>query len=308
MSLETRLAHGAVIILDGGTGTELERRGVPMDSNAWAALAVLEHGDVLRGVHEDYIRAGAEVIITNTFSTTRYMLEAAGLGDRVEEINRAGVEAALRARDAAAGGREVWVAGSISPMAPGADTARRPSLEVCAESFREQARILAAAGVDLIALEMMRDVDHTVAAIEAAQATGLPVWVGFSCQRASDGRLELAPRIAETVELGDGIARSMARGGDVVAVMHSDVEVTDPALDAARARWSGPLAAYPHSGHFIMPHWQFDQVIGPEAYLEAARGWVAKGARIIGGCCGIGPEHIRLLAEGLPKRIPATGA
>jgi homocysteine S-methyltransferase len=113
----------------------------------------------------------------------------------------------------------------------------------------------------------------------------------------------MAPPIDEPVPLGDGIAQVMAHGGSVLAIMHSDIADTDPALEIARAQWRGPLAAYPHSGHFVMPHWQFDQVIAPEPYLEAARGWLAKGAQLIGGCCGIGPEHIRLLAERLPKRV-----
>jgi len=75
--LEQRLAGGGVVILDGATGTELERRGVPMDGQAWSATANLTHPDVVRSVHEDYIRAGADVIITNTFATARNLLDAA---------------------------------------------------------------------------------------------------------------------------------------------------------------------------------------------------------------------------------------
>ena len=101
--LEQRLAGGDVVILDGATGTELERRGVPMDGQAWSATANLTHPDVVRSVHEDYIRAGADVIITNTFATARSLLDAAGLGERVVEVNRRAVELAREARDQAAG-------------------------------------------------------------------------------------------------------------------------------------------------------------------------------------------------------------
>jgi S-methylmethionine-dependent homocysteine/selenocysteine methylase len=306
MSLQERVASGAVIILDGGTGTELERRGVPMHPVLWSGAAALGHGEVLEEIHADYLRAGAEVLITNTFASSRHMLDATGLGDRMREINRAAVERAWRARDRAAAGREVWIAGSISPMAPGADPARRPGLDAAAAGFGEQAEILATAGVDLIVLEMMRDVAFTQAALDAALATGLPVWVGLSCVWSAGREVVMAPAIAADLALAEVVAPVMARGGALLAIMHSDVDVTPPALAIARAHWSGPLGAYPHSGHFEMPNWQFGAVISPEAYLAEAEAWVAQGVQVVGGCCGIGPEHIRLLAERLPHRVPAA--
>ena len=306
MGLDERLAAGDVIILDGATGTELERRGVPMHDVSWSGIASLSHGATLCQIHADYIAAGAVVVITNTFASSRYLLEAAGLGERVREANIAAVEAARAARDQAAGSREVWIAGSISPMAPGADRARRPDLEIVAASFREQAEILAGAGVDLLVLEMMRDVEYARAAVEAAVATGLPLWVGFSCVASGAHEIVMAPGIADDLPFADVLEPVMARGGSLVAVMHSDVEVTLPALKIAHRHWHGPLGAYAHSGRFVMPHWQFDEVISPEAYLEQAERWLGLGVQVIGGCCGIGPDHIRLLAERLPKQLPAA--
>jgi S-methylmethionine-dependent homocysteine/selenocysteine methylase len=303
MRLEERLARKEVIILDGGTGTELERRGVPMDEVAWSGAAIGAHGDVLRQIHADYIAAGAEIVITNTFATTRYMLEAAGLGERVREVNQQAVRLAREARDQAAGDREVWIAGSISPMAPGADRDRRPDVGTAGASFREQAEILAGAGVDLIILEMMRDVDYAAAAVDAAVATGLPVWVGFSCAPSATHGIVMVPGIADDLPFADVIGPVMAHGGSLVAVMHTQVEDAGPALEIARRHWRGPLGAYPHSGGFVMPHWQFDEVISPEAYLAEAERWVAGGVQVVGGCCGIGPEHIRLLAERLPRTL-----
>src|SRR5207244_2280037 len=159
--------------------TELQARGVPMDDAAWCGVANLECGDVVRQVHEDYIRAGAAVVIANTFSTDRSRLEEAGVGDRVEEVNRRAVEAALEARERA-GRPEVVVAGSLSRAAafaidrkplPGGPARLR-------EVYSEQAGILAAAGVDLFALEMITGVEHGEPALEAARATGLPLWLG----------------------------------------------------------------------------------------------------------------------------------
>ena len=90
----------------------------------------------------------------------------------------------------------------------------------------------------------------------------------------------------------------------MLTVMHSDVEDTCEALEIARSHWPGALGAYPHSGTFRMPHWDFDTVIAPDAYLAEARKWVALGARAVGGCCGIGPAHIRLLGERLDRGLP----
>ncbi|HSA79807.1 MAG TPA: homocysteine S-methyltransferase family protein, partial [Geminicoccaceae bacterium] len=304
MSLDERLAGGQVIILDGATGTELERRGVPMDDVSWSGIASLSHPATLRQIHVDYIAAGAEVVITNTFAASRYLLEAAGLAEQVRAANEAAVALAREARDRAAGRREVWIAGSISPMAPAAERGRRPDLATVAASFREQAEILARAGVDLLLLEMMRDVDHAGAAIDAAVATGLPVWVGFSCALRAEGEVIMAPGIVDDLPLERVVEPVMARGGSLVAIMHSEIEVTRPALAVARRQWRGPLGAYAHSGRFVMPHWQFDDIISPAAYLAEAERWVADGVQVVGGCCGIGPDHVRLLAERLPRTVP----
>ena len=301
--LQERLGRGEVIILDGGTGTELERRGVPMHEAAWCGAVVLTHAEVLRQVHADYIAAGADIVIANTFATSRFMLEAAGLGDKVAEVNRRAVELARAARDRASGGRTIWVAGSISPMAPGAERARRPDVAAAGAAFREQAEILAEAGADLIVLEMMRDLDYTRAAIDAARATGLPLWVGFSCELGLGGEVVMFEGMAPNRPFAEVVGPAMAQGGSLLAVMHSEVEVTRPALEVARRHWDGPLGAYPHSGHFVMPHWQFDSVISPEAYLAEAQAWVGMGVQVVGGCCGIGPAHIRLLAERLPRSL-----
>ena len=112
--LLARLDQDKIIILDGATGTELQRRGVPMHGFAWSAAALDTHPETVRALHEDYIRAGADVIITNSFSTARHVLEPAGLGDRVRALNQRAVSLAQAARENAASGRPVAIAGSIS--------------------------------------------------------------------------------------------------------------------------------------------------------------------------------------------------
>ncbi len=302
-TLENRLASGEVIVIDGAMGTELQRRGVPMDKVAWSAAAIVSHPDTIREVHEDYIRAGASVIIANTFACARHVLAQAKLGERVGELNRRAVELAKQARERTADGREVLIAGSMSSfVAENADD-KQVMPDVAMASYREQAELFAEAGADLIVLEMMQDVAYTAYALDAAAATGLPVWVGFSCRMARDDRGVLMYRKDVAAPFADAIDKVMSLGGAVAGVMHSDIRVVGPAIEVLRARWSGPIAVYPHSGRFIMPEWQFTDVISPEDFAAKAQAWVDAGAQIVGGCCGIGPEHIRMLAERLPKRL-----
>ena len=168
-------------------GTELERRGVPMHSETWAGAALIEHPEAVVDVHADFIRAGAEVIITNTFGASPLMLEAMGYGERAEAIIRGSVDLARRARDRV--GRDVAIAGSISTMAPGGDLSRPGNLQSddeIADSLGRMARALADGGCDLIALEMMRDARCAPIAMHSARETGLPVWLGLACTREKD--------------------------------------------------------------------------------------------------------------------------
>ena len=296
--LSARLAAGELILLDGATGTELERREVPMNDAAWSAGALLSHPQAVRAVHEDYIRAGADVVITNSFSTARHQLEPAGLGDRFGELNERAVELALQARENAAD-RPVAVAGSISPI----HFERRYMcpVERAAENFRRQADILTAAGVDLLMIEMVWDLEYSSAAIRAAVATGLPVWIGFCCRLGEDSEVMLfSDKHKGTLE--SVLEPLLALGGSAATIMHTETAEALPALAVLKDRWSGPVGVYAHSGRFRMPHWQFNGIISPEDYLAEARRWVEAGAQLIGGCCGIGPDHIRLLKRELPTR------
>jgi S-methylmethionine-dependent homocysteine/selenocysteine methylase len=303
-AIEAKLARGEVVILDGTTGTELQRRGAPMDDAAWCAVATMTHGDLLRGIHADYIRAGADIVTTNTFSSARHMLEGAGHGDRTPEFHRRAAEIAREAVAQAAGGRPVAVAGSISTMRPimkGVDR-RDPAFvlppERMAANYREAALALAEAGVDLLLLEMICDLERGEMALEAARATGLPVWVGMSAQRREPGPLmsfhEDGPSFQALVE------HHAARPVGALGVMHSSLDDTEEALPMLLERATMPVMVYPESGYFRSPDWEFVHV-EPDSFAEAGARWVARGARIVGGCCGLGPEHIAALARRLRR-------
>jgi S-methylmethionine-dependent homocysteine/selenocysteine methylase len=298
-AIERSLEAGELIVIDGATGTELERRGAAMNDKAWCAMATLADPALLRQVHEDYIRAGARVITANTFATNRNMLEPAGLGPRFEELNRRAVELAREARDRTGTVERVAVAGSMShqvPIVAGADQRDAhavPPPEVAEANFREMAELLAASGVDLILMEMMSDPELAKPAIAAAVATGLPVWVGFSVRMGESGApVAYARPDLSAAEMLDAIPLDGIRAA---GLMHSNVDTIAPTLELLKARWNGPLLAYPDSGYFKMPHWQFVDTISIDDFVAYNRQWIAAGVQIVGGCCGLGVEHIEAL-------------
>lgn len=298
--LERRMGEGEVVVLDGATGTELEKRGVPMDDAAWCAAALVTHPETVREVHEDYIRAGADVVITNTFPTSRHVLEPAGLGGRFRELNELAVTLAKQARVNAAE-RPAYLAGSISTFSARDDDGLQPSEVEGRANYREQAEVLAEAGVDLIALEMLRDVRQAGYAIEGAVATGLPVWAGFSCKRREDGTVVLWDE--ESTPLAIALEEVPLSGVSVVNVMHTLVVDTPAALAQVARGWDGLVGAYPHAGRFVMPNWQFTDEISPSDFADESLRWLDAGARAVGGCCGIGPDHIKVLGETFPARV-----
>lgn len=294
--LKQRLDNGDIVILDGATGTELQRRGVEMDPAAWCGIANLAGRRILSEIHRDYIAAGAEVVTANTFATSRVVLAQAGHGDRVEEINRAAVAAALEARETA-GSPSVVVAASLSHMVYFASDRESgpevmPSEAEAAEAFAEQAQILKDAGAELILLEMMYHPTRTPKAVEAAQATGLPVWFGLSARSGADGRL-LSYHQQADIPLAEIVALIPEHGIDAAGCMHTGAEITGAALQEIRTRFKGPLTAYPDSGYFTMPDWQFQDIITPEDLESFYLDWLGEGAQVIGGCCGLTVEHVR---------------
>ena len=159
--LKSRMDDGEVIILDGAIGTELQAMGVPMHPASWCGPGNYTHPATVRQMHERYIRAGADIITTNTFNTVRPALEASGYGEMVREINVRAVDAAIEARDRAAGDRSVYIAGSISCRMPIRDkrtgalvggTGYGYGASLSTKELRgyvdEQAEILAESGVD----------------------------------------------------------------------------------------------------------------------------------------------------------------
>jgi homocysteine S-methyltransferase len=293
------IGENRVLLLDGGIGTELERRGVSMSAQAWCGPAAVENAETLESVHRDYLEAGADVVTANTFAGARPLLAMDGFADRFDEINRGAVRTARRAIERY-GRPDTLLAGSLSHRGPIVEGTARPDRDAAPrgaaleESFRELATLLAEEGCDVILLEMMYDPERMPLAFAAAVDTGLPVWAGFSARRAADGRVVgFGPDTHTPFEEIVAILRDF----DVAAagVMHTGSDVVADALAIVRGVFDGPLLAYPDSGYFKSPHWQFEDVIAPEELRRFAERWVADGVRIVGGCCGLSPEHIAAL-------------
>jgi S-methylmethionine-dependent homocysteine/selenocysteine methylase len=275
---------GEVVILDGAMGTELERRGVSMDADAWCGLANLTAIDTVRSIHDENLAAGADVITTNTFMSGPGPMDRAGASDRFAE----GIRNAVRVATEAAQGADhpVAIAGSVS-----CETWAEPRTDRrLRDDYALQIDLLAESGVDLIALEMVTDEERGRPALEAALASGLPVWVGFSMRRVTNP-YETLPTIDEIRTVAE---RLIVAEIDAVTVMHTDVLDAFEGLSMVRALWDGPLGVYPHHGVWSEPNWTYLDM-QPDELVGHARVWLDQGVDILGVCCGLTAQHVAAL-------------
>ena len=294
--LQCRLEAGETVLMDGGMGSEFDRRGLTTPTT-WSGGPMITHPDLVRDVHQDYIEAGAEIIITNTFSTGRDVLEHGGLEGKVALANKQGIEAAVQARGNTGTEDSVIIAASVSTMSPMAHAEVPVPYEKALETYREQLGELAKGGPDVAVGEMLVRISDTLAVIEAAAELGLPVWVGLSLVPDGDGLyLGIQDRHGgETLQ--DAMDAIKDKDIATVFIMHTSVDDTAPGLEIVKKNWSGSFGTYAHFPRAGGPIQ--GQGIDPQQYLEYAKGWSEQGALIIGGCCGTRPDHIRALREWL---------
>ena len=295
--LQRRLAAGETILMDGGMGSELERRKLT-NPTTWSGGPMLTHPELVRDIHQEYIEAGAEIIITNTFGTGRDMLEEGGLEHKVAEANKLGIEAAVQARRNAGAEDSVVIAASVSTMTPKEHAEVSVPYEKALETYREQLGVLAKGGPDVAVGEMLVRISDTLAVIEAAAELGLLVWVGLSLVRDGDGLyLGIDGRHGgETLQ--DTLDAIKDKGIASVFIMHTSVDDTGPGLEIVKKNWPGTFGAYAHFPGHGGPTPKTN-ALDPQQYLGYAKGWREQGAQIIGGCCGTRPDHIRALKEWL---------
>jgi len=297
------LRRNESVLMDGALGTELERRGLPIEGVGWSALAVRDHAGVIRDIHREYIEAGAKLHIVNSFALARHVLEALGLAGDFEALNRRAVALFEQAvADAGVDRNALWAAGSLSTFAANSNRSLLPRGDALVSNFRDQARILRDAGVDLFALEMLFDIEVSQAMLQSVADFDLPVIAGFTCDWGAGNAREVTTRQgmgrppAALAEVLPRVIEAADASKLILSIMHSDADVTDAALELLRHFWDGPVAIYPNSGHFVDLHLQFDSVCGEDEFEQAAQRWLRAGVQVVGGCCGIGPSHIRRLS------------
>jgi len=316
-AVRQRLHAGELIVLGGGVGSELIRRGV-----YWRGNGLERDAEAVRALHADYLGAGADVVTANTFQLTRRSYQtvfadaehmrrigAPGLEAKAGELLRRAVALARQARDGA--GRDAAIAGSVSPLAHPFRPDLVPPAHQARAEHRETMATMAESGADFLLLESMNTAAEARAALEAARAVGLPAWVSFVPRW--DGRLLGGETVA------DAVAAVAPLAPDVILFNCAPPEDITQALGELVLHWRGPSGGYAHIGHYDPPSWKltfFPRFTGTEAwapprYAAGALHWVALGAQVIGGCCGTGPDHIRALRETLSPHVtsgrPETG-
>ncbi|MFC9162727.1 homocysteine S-methyltransferase [Streptomyces fungicidicus] len=293
-ALADALAHGTVLVLDGGMSNQLTAAGHDLRDELWSARLLAEDPEAVTAAHLAYFEAGADVAITASYQATFEGFARRGI-DR-EEAGRLlalSVECARTAARRARVSRPLWVAASVGPygamLADGSEYRGRYGLGVAElERFhRPRMEVLAAAGPDVLALETIPDADEAEALLRALRGLGVPAWLSYSV---SGDRTRAGQPLEEALALA-------ARADEVIAVGVNCCTPDDANHAVAlAARVTGkPVVVYPNSGET----WD----AGARAWTGRAtfsagqvKGWRESGARLIGGCCRVGPETIASVA------------
>jgi 5-methyltetrahydrofolate--homocysteine methyltransferase len=284
------LGNGGILIADGAMGTMLMAAG--LEQGVPPELWNVEFPGRVLAVHNAYIRAGAQILLTNTFGGSRINLDRGGKGGRTSDFNRAGADLARKAA-----GDRAYVAGDIGPcgelMAPMGEL----TFERAVENFGEQAAALAAGGVDALWVETMMDLEEARAAVTGAtQAASLPVFCTLSYGRGGRTMMGVSARQALDVLLPLGIVAFGANCGEglePVASVLAELHAADPDL---------PLIAKPNAGLPVTTAGRLAYDMEPGRFAERVSGYVRIGARVVGGCCGTNPDYIAAIAKAVGQR------
>lgn len=309
------------LLLDGGTGRELLKRGVPILTEIWSATALDLAPDIVREVHADFIAAGADIVTTNTYGISRERMAREGIEHRYAEFNQIAGRLAAEARDNAS--RAVAVAGSLPPYSGSYRPDKVGSFDHLVPLYREQVEVLAPF-VDLYICETMSSAAEALAAATAATSLGKPVWVAWTLHEDRSGRL----RSGETVtEAAAAIAHLPIAGflcnccspESITAAMPELAKVGKGKNVGGYANTFLPVStdwgAYSKGKHnatdwktYAAAALPLRDDLGPDAFAIHAGNWRHAGAQVIGGCCGAGPEHIARLRSVLDRPIAGSPA
>jgi 5-methyltetrahydrofolate--homocysteine methyltransferase len=283
------MKSGRVLLGDGAMGTELQQHGLPAGS--CPELLNLDRPETVRAVHRNYVAAGSDLIETNSFGANRIRMAMHGLEGRVVEVCRRAAELARQECPA-----ERFVAGSVGPIGDLLEPFGTRTLEEAYEVFGESASALAEGGVDLILIETMMAIEEAEVALRASkERTGLPVFVTMTFERGASGLrtswgVDVPTAARRLEEAGaDAIGANCGRGvGEMIDIIGAMRPLTTlPIIAQANAglpEWVGGVSVYRETPEAIRP--DIERLLG-------------QGIALLGGCCGTGPDHIRMMRSAI---------
>lgn len=289
-----------LLLLDGPTGTELERHGFPTNQALWSARALIDAPHLLGRIHVEYMDAGADVITVNSFRTNRRAVVAAGLdGEMAELLTRRAVHVARRARETC-GRPDILIAGSDAPADDCYTPDAVPDDETLMREHAEHCRWLAEEGADLILIETMNTLREARIACAAAMGCGLPVMVSLVTDALGDHLLDGTP-LSEAVDalarLGPAAIltncsspRASVRATEIIAGLHREL----------KGKWL--FGGYPNGGEpDAVLGYRKVRTVPLDEFVEAIMRMRALGATVVGSCCGTTPETTRALSGALRR-------
>jgi len=301
-SLAERLAHSGVLLADGATGTNLFAVG--LQTGDAPELWNIDHPDRIEALHQSFVDAGSDIILTNTFGGTHYRLNLHKAGDRVHELNYAAAQIAKRAANRA--DRPVLVAGSMGPtgeiLAPNGPV----SIDEAKAAFKEQAIALKEGGVDILWIETISSAEEIEAAVLGAAEIGLPIVYTVSID--TNGRTMMGLTPNDTVRVSTSLNTHITAVGTNCGIGAAEVVAAVLNLNTA-AETIGVKPALVAKANCGIPEYVDGKVVyngTPELMAEYAALAINAGATIIGGCCGTTPEHVKAMRVAIDNHTKTT--
>jgi len=283
-----------VFLLDGAMGTQLFERGIR--AGKCNDYLNIESPDVILDIHKAYIKAGSDAILTNTFGANRITLARHGLGDKITEINIAGVQIA---REAA--GEYKYVLGDIGPCGDFLEPVGTLTAELLKQAFAEQAKVLCSTGIDGIIIETITALDEMLVAIEAVKSvSNLPIFASMSFDKVGNDF-----RTMMGVDVETAVSKIISFGVDAVGfncgkmLLDDYVKLSEKFVSAVNKK--ALILAEPNAGLPEMVGEKAVYKVTPEDFVATMEKIHSTGITIIGGCCGTSPEHIKAMSKRLKR-------
>ncbi|MFN7223830.1 MAG: homocysteine S-methyltransferase family protein [Paracoccaceae bacterium] len=291
-----------ITLLDGGMGQELVARSGDDPTPLWATRVMIDHPGLVKAIHADYFGAGASVATTNTYNILHDRLVGVGLDHYYHALHLRALTEAHEAR--AEAGRGI-IAGSMGPLGESYRPDLTPPVAVSAALYAEKARLMAP-HVDVILCETMSSLDLARGAVQGAQAAGRPVWLSVSVDDRDGRRLRSGEPVAALADViaDHPTAAVLANCSMPEAMLAALSALSTMGLPfGAYANGFSEISSLPLPDNGAVPDYAHRHDLTPEKYADFALQWVSIGATIVGGCCEVGPDHIRHLAD----RLTALG-